>query len=74
MLTISKDIEKGTETKEQMESEIMAKLQDHMMSSKAEKQTSQLVARLHQRKIDLVWYLVHLGGQGKETGCSHGLE
>ncbi|XP_035424617.1 coiled-coil domain-containing protein 40 isoform X3 [Cygnus atratus] len=53
LLSISKDIEKGTETKEQMESEIMAKLQDRMMSSKAEKQTSQLVAKLHQRKMDL---------------------
>nr|XP_047906272.1 coiled-coil domain-containing protein 40 isoform X2 [Anser cygnoides] len=53
LLSISKDIEKGTETKEQMESEIMAKLQEQMMSSKAEKQTSQLVAKLHQRKMDL---------------------
>ncbi|NXI60910.1 CCD40 protein, partial [Anseranas semipalmata] len=53
LLSISKDIEKGTEAKEQMESEIMAKLQDQMMSSKAEKHFSQLVAKLHQRKTDL---------------------
>jgi len=54
LLSISKDIEKGTEAKEQMESEIMAKLQDQMMSNKAEKHFSQLVAKLHQRKTDLV--------------------
>ncbi|XP_065591407.1 coiled-coil domain-containing protein 40 [Cyrtonyx montezumae] len=53
LLSIGKDIEKGTEAKEQMEREIMAKLQDQMMSSKMEKHFSQLVAKLHQRKTDL---------------------
>ncbi|XP_052543490.1 coiled-coil domain-containing protein 40 [Tympanuchus pallidicinctus] len=52
-LSISKDIEKETEAKEQIESEIMAKLRDQMMSSKAEKYFSQLVAKLDQRKTDL---------------------
>ncbi|NXL92506.1 CCD40 protein, partial [Alectura lathami] len=53
LLSISKDIEKGTEAKEQMESEITAKLQGQLMSSKAEKHFSQLVAKLGQRKTDL---------------------
>ncbi|XP_031454780.1 coiled-coil domain-containing protein 40 [Phasianus colchicus] len=53
LLSISKDIEKVTEAKEKIETEIMAKLQDQMMSNKAEKHFSQLVAKLHQRKTDL---------------------
>ncbi|NWI27846.1 CCD40 protein, partial [Sula dactylatra] len=53
LLSISKDIEKGTDAKEQMENEIVAKLQDQMMSSKATKQFSQLAAKLHGRKTDL---------------------
>ncbi|KFQ98647.1 Coiled-coil domain-containing protein 40, partial [Nipponia nippon] len=53
LLSISKDIEKGTDAKEEMENEIMAKLQDQMMSSKATKHFSQLAAKLHRRKTDL---------------------
>ncbi|NXE82848.1 CCD40 protein, partial [Cochlearius cochlearius] len=53
LLSISKDIEKGTDAKEQMQNEIMAKLQDQMMSSKAAKHFSQLAAKLHRRKTDL---------------------
>ncbi|XP_059684388.1 coiled-coil domain-containing protein 40 [Gavia stellata] len=53
LLSISKDIEKGTDAKEQMENEIMAKVQDQMMSSKATKHFSQLAAKLHRRKTDL---------------------
>ncbi|XP_067164571.1 coiled-coil domain-containing protein 40 isoform X3 [Apteryx mantelli] len=53
LLSISKDIEKGIDTKEQMENEIMAKLQDQMMSSKAAKYFSQLAEKLRKRKMDL---------------------
>ncbi|NWU70213.1 CCD40 protein, partial [Pterocles burchelli] len=53
LLSISKDLEKGIDAKEQMENEIMAKLQDQMMSSKAAKHFSQLAAKLHGRKTDL---------------------
>ncbi|NXU78625.1 CCD40 protein, partial [Oreotrochilus melanogaster] len=53
LLAISKDIEKETDAKEQMENEIMAKLQDQMMSSKAIKHFSQLAAKLHRRITDL---------------------
>ncbi|XP_010156410.1 PREDICTED: coiled-coil domain-containing protein 40, partial [Eurypyga helias] len=53
LLSISKDIEKGTGAKEQMENEIMAKVQDQMISSKATKRFSQLTAKLHRRKTDL---------------------
>ncbi|KAM7088878.1 coiled-coil domain-containing protein 40 isoform 1-T2 [Ciconia maguari] len=53
LLSISKDIEKGTDAKEQMENEIVAKLQDQIMSSKATKHFSQLAAKLHRRKTDL---------------------
>ncbi|NXG90988.1 CCD40 protein, partial [Stercorarius parasiticus] len=53
LLSISKDIEKGTDAKERMENEIMAKVQDQMMSSKATKHFSQLAAKLHRRKMDL---------------------
>ncbi|NXX21396.1 CCD40 protein, partial [Podargus strigoides] len=53
LLSISKDIEKGTGAKKQIENEIMAKLQDQMISSKATKHFSQLAAKLHNRKTDL---------------------
>ncbi|KFV65339.1 Coiled-coil domain-containing protein 40, partial [Dryobates pubescens] len=53
LLSIRKDIQKGTDAKEQMEKEIVAKLQDQMISSKATKQLSQLAAKLHRRKMDL---------------------
>ncbi|NXY76669.1 CCD40 protein, partial [Glareola pratincola] len=53
LLSISKDIEKGTDAKERMENEIMAKVQDQMMSNKATKHFSQLAAKLHRRKMDL---------------------
>ncbi|NXG80075.1 CCD40 protein, partial [Baryphthengus martii] len=53
LLSISKDIEKGTDAKEQMENEVVAKLQDQMMSSKATKRFSQLAAKLQRRKTDL---------------------
>ncbi|XP_053939357.1 coiled-coil domain-containing protein 40 isoform X2 [Cuculus canorus] len=51
--SINKDIEKATDAKVQMENEIMAKLQDQRMSSKAAKHFSQLVAKVRQRKTDL---------------------
>ncbi|KAM9371460.1 coiled-coil domain-containing protein 40 [Phaethornis superciliosus] len=53
LLSIRKDIEKETDAKEQMENEIMAKLQDQMMSSKAIKHFSQLAAKLRRRITDL---------------------
>ncbi|NXX48559.1 CCD40 protein, partial [Tricholaema leucomelas] len=53
LLSLSTDIQKGIDTKEQMENEIVAKLQDQMISSKATKQLSQLAAKLHRRKTDL---------------------
>ncbi|NXQ79578.1 CCD40 protein, partial [Nyctibius grandis] len=53
LLSISKDIQKGTDAKEQIENEIMAKLQDQMMASKAAKHFSQLAVKLHGRKTDL---------------------
>ncbi|XP_071429399.1 coiled-coil domain-containing protein 40 isoform X2 [Pithys albifrons albifrons] len=53
LVSIRKDIEKKTYIKEQMENEIMAKLQDQMISSKAAKHFSQLAAKLQRRKTDL---------------------
>ncbi|NXM66694.1 CCD40 protein, partial [Serilophus lunatus] len=53
LMSIRKDIEKETHVKEQTESEIMAKLQDQMISSKAAKHFSQLAAKLQRRKTDL---------------------
>ncbi|XP_061866869.1 coiled-coil domain-containing protein 40 isoform X2 [Colius striatus] len=53
LLAINKDIDKTTNAKEQMENEIMAKLQDKMMSIKATKHFSQLAAKLQSRKADL---------------------
>ncbi|XP_014742925.1 PREDICTED: coiled-coil domain-containing protein 40 [Sturnus vulgaris] len=53
LLSISKGIEKGTYAKEQLESEIMAKLQDQRISSKAAKHFSQLAEKLRNRKSDL---------------------
>ncbi|KGL94786.1 Coiled-coil domain-containing protein 40, partial [Charadrius vociferus] len=53
LLSISKDIQKGNDAKERMENEIMAKVQDQMMSNKTTKHFSQLAAKLHRRKTDL---------------------
>ncbi|KAM4761927.1 coiled-coil domain-containing protein 40 isoform 1-T1 [Cyanocitta cristata] len=53
LLAIRKGIEKGTSVKEQLESEIMAKLQDQMMSNKAAKHFFQLAEKLRNRKSNL---------------------
>ncbi|NXD02547.1 CCD40 protein, partial [Certhia familiaris] len=53
LLSIRKGIEKGTCAKEQLESEIMEKLQDQRLSSKAAKHFSQLAEKLRNRKSDL---------------------
>ncbi|KYO37331.1 coiled-coil domain-containing protein 40 [Alligator mississippiensis] len=50
---VKKEIEKETEHKQEVENEIMAKLQDQLMSSKAAKYFSQLAAKLQMRKMDL---------------------
>ncbi|NXV00488.1 CCD40 protein, partial [Cettia cetti] len=53
LLSIRKGLEKGTYAKEQLESEIMTKLQDQKISSKAAKHFSQLAEKLRSRKSDL---------------------
>ncbi|NWV11178.1 CCD40 protein, partial [Ptilonorhynchus violaceus] len=60
LLSIRKGIEKGTYVKEQIENEIMAKLQDQMISNKAAKHFSQLAEKLRARKsnLDLHFYKV----------------
>ncbi|XP_037770429.1 coiled-coil domain-containing protein 40 isoform X1 [Chelonia mydas] len=50
---ISKETKKETEARQELENQIMAKLQDQLMSSKAAKYFSQLAAKLHKRKLDL---------------------
>uniref|UniRef100_A0A8D0H4H1 Coiled-coil domain 40 molecular ruler complex subunit n=1 Tax=Sphenodon punctatus TaxID=8508 RepID=A0A8D0H4H1_SPHPU len=51
---IHREIEKESEAKQEMENQIMAKLQDKQMSNKAAKYFSQLAAKLQRRKMDLV--------------------
>ncbi|NWT95787.1 CCD40 protein, partial [Urocynchramus pylzowi] len=53
LLSIRKGIEKGTYANEQLESEIMANLQDQRISSKVAKHFSQLAEKLRNRKSDL---------------------
>ncbi|NXI10410.1 CCD40 protein, partial [Irena cyanogastra] len=53
LLSIRKGIEKGTYANEQLESEILAKLQDQRISSKVAKHFSQLAEKLQNRKSDL---------------------
>ncbi|NWI95933.1 CCD40 protein, partial [Pitta sordida] len=53
LLSIRRDTERGTHVKEQLEREILAKLQDQMMSSKAAKHFSQLAEKLGRRRSDL---------------------
>ncbi|XP_041341733.1 coiled-coil domain-containing protein 40 [Pyrgilauda ruficollis] len=53
LLSIRKGIEKGTYTNEQLESEIMGKLQDQRISSKVAKHFSQLAEKLRNRRSDL---------------------
>lgn len=58
LLAIGKELEKETEGRQDLENQIMAKLQDQLMSSKAAKYFSQLAAKLHKRKLDLVRHLL----------------
>ncbi|NWT74108.1 CCD40 protein, partial [Prunella himalayana] len=53
LLSIRKGIEKGTYANEQLESEILTKLQDQRLSSKVAKHFSQLAEKLRNRKSDL---------------------
>ncbi|NXF84076.1 CCD40 protein, partial [Sclerurus mexicanus] len=53
LASVRKDIEKKAYVKEQIENEIMAKLQDQMISSKAAKHFAQLAAKLRRDKADL---------------------
>lgn len=64
LLSIRKGIEKGTYANEQLENEIMTKLQDQRLSSKVAKHFSQLAEKLRNRKSDLVWH-PPLGGPKK---------
>ncbi|NXY26866.1 CCD40 protein, partial [Atrichornis clamosus] len=60
LLSIRKGIEKGTYVKAQIENEILSKLQDQMISSKAAKHFFQLAEKLRMRKsnLDLHFYKV----------------
>ncbi|NWX28624.1 CCD40 protein, partial [Notiomystis cincta] len=60
LLSIRKGIEEGTYVKEQLESEIMAKLQDQMISNKVAKHFSQMAEKLRNRKsyLELHFYKV----------------
>ncbi|NWT15216.1 CCD40 protein, partial [Vireo altiloquus] len=53
LLSIRKGIEKGTCVKEQLETEIMEKLQEQMISNKAAKHFFQLAEKLRNRKSNL---------------------
>ncbi|XP_053157857.1 coiled-coil domain-containing protein 40 isoform X2 [Hemicordylus capensis] len=53
LVAIRREIEKGTEIKQEMENEIVAKLQDQLMSNKAAKYFLQLAAKLQSRMMDL---------------------
>ncbi|NWR82279.1 CCD40 protein, partial [Furnarius figulus] len=53
LVSIRKDIQKKANVKEQIENEIMAKLQDQVISSKAAKHFSQLAEKLRRKKADL---------------------
>uniref|UniRef100_A0A8D0H255 Coiled-coil domain 40 molecular ruler complex subunit n=1 Tax=Sphenodon punctatus TaxID=8508 RepID=A0A8D0H255_SPHPU len=52
-MILQQEIEKESEAKQEMENQIMAKLQDKQMSNKAAKYFSQLAAKLQRRKMDL---------------------
>ncbi|XP_064891209.1 coiled-coil domain-containing protein 40 isoform X1 [Columba livia] len=53
LLFVRKDIERATDAKELLENEIMEKVQEQMMSSKATNHFSQLAAKLRRRRTDL---------------------
>nr|XP_056704614.1 coiled-coil domain-containing protein 40 [Euleptes europaea] len=53
LVTLRREIEKGSQVKQYLESEIMVKLQDQLMSNKAAKYFVQLSAKLQNRMMDL---------------------
>lgn len=54
LVTLRRDIEKETESKQTMENEIMTKLQDQLMSNKAARYFLQLASNLQKKMVDLV--------------------
>lgn len=61
MLFVRKDTERAMDAKELLENEIMEKVQEQMMSSKATNHFSQLAAKLRRRRTDLVRCLLRRG-------------
>ncbi|XP_054833300.1 coiled-coil domain-containing protein 40 [Eublepharis macularius] len=53
LATLCREIEKGTQIKQDLENNIMVKLQDQLMSNKAAKYFLQLSAKLQNRMLDL---------------------
>lgn len=62
LVTLRRDIEKGSQIKQGLENEIMVKLQDQLMSNKAAKYFLQLSAKLQNRMTDLVCVILILMG------------
>lgn len=54
LAVLRREIEKGTQTKQEKENEIMAKLQDQMISNKAAKYFLQIRAKLQNTMLTLV--------------------
>ncbi|XP_075760219.1 coiled-coil domain-containing protein 40 isoform X2 [Pelodiscus sinensis] len=73
---IGKEMEKETEARQELENQIMAKLQDQLMSSKAAKYYSQLASKLHKKKLDLELHFSKVENEAAQiildithTGC-----
>ncbi|NWU89932.1 CCD40 protein, partial [Upupa epops] len=53
LLSLGREIEKGTRARAQLEKDLLARLQDQRLSGRAARRFSQLAARLRRRKTDL---------------------
>lgn len=72
LVTLRREMEKESESKQEMENEIISKLQDQLMSNKAAKYFLQLASKLQKKMMDLVGTAltpVGLMGTGMLGGC-----
>ncbi|XP_063152602.1 coiled-coil domain-containing protein 40 [Candoia aspera] len=67
LVVLRRDIEKGSQTKQDLENEIMAKLQDQMISNKAAKYFLQLGAKLQNTLLTLDVQLTRLENETAQT-------
>ncbi|KAJ6658502.1 hypothetical protein lerEdw1_020057 [Lerista edwardsae] len=67
LVTLRREIEKESESKQEMENEIMTKLQDQLMSNKAAKYFLQLASKLQKKMMDLEMQFIKVENDTAQT-------